>query len=127
MEPMKLNGIAEWPTPTTTNEVKFFLGFRNFDKEFTQNDEDLMKSQNKQNGQDNNDIIMLPEGLFPDLLDQESNDRQTFEKDGEQFDPIKTLSVHGLKTLPNHFLKVAMATSVNNVITVNVMNMDLQK
>jgi hypothetical protein len=41
IEPMKLNGIAEWPTPTTTmKEVKSFLGFRNFDKEFTQNKED---------------------------------------------------------------------------------------
>src|ERR1700678_1574932 len=128
--PMKLNGIAEWPTPTTTTkEVKSFLGFRNFDKEFTQNEEDLTKSKNKrkEKGQDNCDIIMLPERLFPDLLDQELDDERTFRNNDEQFDPIKTLSVHGLKTLPNHFSKVTAATSVNDVIAVNVMTMDPRK
>src|SRR6202522_3102094 len=128
--PMKLNGIAEWAIPTTTmKEVKSFLGFRNFDKEFTQDEEDLTKSKNKQNekGQDNCNIIMLPERLFPDLLDQELDDEQTFENDNEQFDPIKTLSVHRLKTLPNHFSKVTAATSVNDIIAVNIMNMDLRK
>ena len=50
-----------------------------------------------------------------------------FENCNEQFDPIKTLLVHGLKTLHNHFSKVTVATSVNDVITVNVMDMDLQK
>src|SRR5271168_3795534 len=127
MNPMKLNGIAEWPTPTTmTKEVKSFLGFRNFDKEFTQNEEDLTKSKNEK-GQDNCDIIMLPERLFPDLLDQELDDERTLRNNDEQFDPIKTLSVHGLKTLPNHFSKVTAATSVNNVIAVNVTNVDLRK
>src|ERR1700678_1088339 len=70
---------------------------------------------------------MLPEGLFLDLLDHKFDDEQTFENGDGQFDPIKTLLVHGLKTLPNHFSKVTVATSVNDVITVNVMNMDLQK
>src|ERR1700678_3275149 len=127
---MKLNGIAEWAILTTTmKEVKSFLGFGNFDKEFTQNEEDLTKSKNKQNekGQDNCDIIMLPERLFPDLLDQELDDEQTFRNNDEQFDPIKTLSVHGLKTLPHHFSKVTVATSVNDVIAVNVTNMDPRK
>src|ERR1700678_3675140 len=64
-------------------------------------------------------MIMLP-GLFLNLLDREFND-------DEQSDLIKTLSVHGLKTLHNHFSKVTVATSVNDVITVNVMDMDLQK
>src|ERR1700678_3762135 len=128
--PIKLNGIAEWTIPTTTmKEVKSFLGFRNFDKEFTQNEEDLTKSKNKQNekGQDNCNIIMLPERLFPDQLDQELDDEQTFENNDEQFDPITTLSVQGLKTLPNHFSKVTAATYVNNVIAVNVTNVDLRK
>src|ERR1700678_3418131 len=75
MNPMKLNGIAEWPTPTTTtNEDKSFLGLRNLDKEFGLPDKsDLTKSKNKlkEKGQDNHDIIMLPERLFSDLLDQE--------------------------------------------------------
>src|SRR6202522_3790604 len=112
--PMKLNGIAEWPTPTTTTkEVKSFLGFRNFDKEFTQNEEDLTESKNKrkEKGQDNCDIIMLPERLFPDLLDQELDDEWTFRNNDE----------------PNHFSKDTVATSVNNVIAVNVTTMDPQK
>src|ERR1700678_520908 len=70
---------------------------------------------------------MLPERLSPDLLDQELDDERTFENDDEQLDPIKTLSVHGHKTLPNHFSKVTAATSVSDVIAVNVMNMDLRK
>ena len=79
------------------------------------------------NEQDNNDMIMLPEGLFLNLLDQEFNDERTLENDDEQSDPIKTLSVLGLETLHNHFSKVTAATSVNDIIAVNIMNMDLQK
>src|ERR1700678_2279982 len=127
---MKLNGIAEWPTPTTTTkEDKPFLGPRNLDKEFTQNGEDLTKSEDELNekGQDDYDIIMMPERLFPDLLDQELDDERTFEYDDEQFDPIKTLSVHEPRTLHNHFSKVTAATSVNDVIAANNMNKDPQK
>src|ERR1700678_153198 len=116
--PMKLYGIDIWPTPTTTEEG---LG------KFTQNDEDLMNTQSKQNKeeQDDRDIIVLPERLFSDLLDQEFDDKRTFEHDDEQFDPIKTLSVH--EPLHNQFSKVAAATSVNDVMTVKVIDMDLQK
>src|SRR6202522_1868856 len=77
--------------------------------------------------QDNDDMIMLPEGLFLNLLDREFNDERTFENNDEQSDPIKSLSVHGLKSLRNHFSKLTAATSVNDVTTVNVMDMDLQK
>ena len=77
--------------------------------------------------QDNDNMIMLPEGLFLNLLDRELNNERTFENDDEQSDPIKSLSVHGLKSLRNHFSKVTAATSVNDVTTVNVMDMDLQK
>ena len=70
---------------------------------------------------------MLPEGLFLNLLDREYNDERSFENDDEQFDPIKILSVHGPKSLRNHFSKVTAATSVNDVTTVNVMDIDLQK
>jgi hypothetical protein len=72
-------------------------------------------------------MIMLPDDLFLNLLDQEFDDEQIFENDNEQSDPIKSLSVHGLKTLHNHFSKVTVATSVNDVMTVNVTDMDLQK
>src|SRR5271168_5619578 len=77
--------------------------------------------------QDNDDMIMLPEGLFLNLLDREFDDERTFENDDEQTDPIKSLSVHGLKSLRNHFSKDTAATSVNNVIAVNVRNTNLQK
>src|SRR6202522_687850 len=130
LSPMKPNGITEWPTPTiTTKEVKFFLRFRNFDEEFTQNEEDLTKSKDKWNekGQDNCDIIMLPERLFPNSLDYGLDDERTCELDDGQFDPIKTLSVREPETLLNHFSKVAAATSVNNVIAVNVTNTDPRK
>jgi hypothetical protein len=79
------------------------------------------------NEQDNEDMIMLPEGLFLNLLDHEFDDKQTFENDDERSDPIKSLSVHGLKSLRNHVSKVTAATSVNDVTTVNIMDMDLQK
>jgi hypothetical protein len=34
MEPVKLDGNAKWPTPTTVKEVKSFLGFGNFYRRF---------------------------------------------------------------------------------------------
>jgi hypothetical protein len=51
------------------------------------------------NKQDNEDMIMLPEGLFLNLLDQELNDEWTFKNNNNQSDLIKTLSVHGLKII----------------------------
>src|ERR1700678_741070 len=127
--PTKLDGIAEWPTPTTAKEVESFLGFENFDTELTQNDEDLIKPQNKQDKdeQDSRDMVMLPAELFLNLLNYKFDDERTFKNDDEQFDPIKTLSVHEPKPLHSQFSKVAVATSVNDVMTVKVIDMDLQK
>src|ERR1700678_141850 len=124
MHPMKLDGIDEWPTPTMTKRVESFLGFKNFDTEFTWNDEDLIKPLNKQ---DENEVVKLPERSFPNLSDHEFDDERAFEIDDEQLDPIKTLSAREPETLHKHFSKVAAATSVNDVITVGDMNMDLQK
>src|SRR5271163_276798 len=36
MDPVKLAGIADWPTPTTIKEVRSFLGFGNFYPRFIQ-------------------------------------------------------------------------------------------
>src|ERR1700678_4574122 len=136
--PMKLYGIDKWPTPAMTTEVKSFLGFGNIDKGFIQDNRTLTEPLKepletdktflvKKNKQDDKDMIMLPEDLFPNPLDYGFDDERTLEIDDGQSDPIKSLSVHGLKTLPNHFSKVTAATSVNNVIAVNVMNTNLQK
>src|ERR1700678_2937352 len=127
--PMKLDGIAKWPTPTTTKKVESFLGSENFDTELTQNDEDLIKPQNRQDKdeQDNRDMVILPAELLLNLLNHKFDDERTFKNDDEQFDPIKTLSVHEPKPLHNQISKVAMATSVNDVMTVKVIDMDLQK
>src|ERR1700678_3575560 len=88
-------GIDEWPTPTMMKRVKSFLGFENFNTEFTQNDEDLIKPHNEQdkNEQDNRDMVKLPERLSPDLLNHEFDDEQAFEINDKQFDHTKTLSV----------------------------------
>src|ERR1700678_3224011 len=133
---MKLDGINIWPTPAMTTKVKSFLGLGNIDKGFildnwtlTEPLKDLFemdKTFQKKNGQDDHDTIILTEDLFLDLLDH-GFDERTVEIDDEQSDLIKILSVHEPKTLRNHFSKVTAATSVNDVIAVNVMNMDLQK
>ncbi|SJL01317.1 uncharacterized protein ARMOST_04637 [Armillaria ostoyae] len=37
MDPVKLAGIAEWPTPTKKKELQSFLGFTNFYRKFIKN------------------------------------------------------------------------------------------
>jgi reverse transcriptase-like protein len=37
MDPMKVEGIAKWPTPTTVKDVRSFLGFCNFYRSFIAN------------------------------------------------------------------------------------------
>ena len=34
IDPVKIEGIAEWPKPTSVKELRAFLGFRNFYKDF---------------------------------------------------------------------------------------------
>jgi len=34
IDPAKLEGIRDWPTPTTVKQVQSFLGFRNFYRKF---------------------------------------------------------------------------------------------
>jgi hypothetical protein len=34
MDPVKVAGVTEWPTPTTKKEVQSFLGFTNFYRQF---------------------------------------------------------------------------------------------
>src|ERR1700678_1643458 len=81
----------------------------------------------KKDEKEDKDMNMLPKDLFLELLDHGFGDKRTVEIDDEQSDPIKSLSVHEPKTLRNHFSKVTVATSVSDVIAVNVTNMDLRK
>ena len=37
MDPIKLNGIAQWPTPSKVKDVRSFLGFANFYRRFIPN------------------------------------------------------------------------------------------
>src|ERR1700678_1383267 len=132
-----VDGI-DWPISTTKKEVKSFLGFGNIDKKFIQDNRTLTEPLKellemdktflvKKDEQDDKDMIMLPEDLFPNSLDYGFDDKRTLEIDDGQSDPIKSLSVHGPKTLHNHFSKVTAATSVNDVITVNSTDLDLLK
>ena len=43
MNPIKLAGIREWPTPTTVKQVQSFLGFGNFYQKFISHYLDLAK------------------------------------------------------------------------------------
>jgi len=36
MDPVKIAGVAEWPTPSNKKEVQSFLGFTNFYRRFIQ-------------------------------------------------------------------------------------------
>ena len=36
MDPVKLKGIKDWPTPTTVKQVQLFLGFGNYYRRFIQ-------------------------------------------------------------------------------------------
>ena len=36
MDPIKVQGIADWPTPTNLKELQSFLGFGNYYKDFIQ-------------------------------------------------------------------------------------------
>ena len=37
MDPVKVQGIIDWPTPTTVKELRSFLGFGNYYKDFITN------------------------------------------------------------------------------------------
>ena len=37
MDPIKVKGITNWPIPTTVSELRSFLSFRNYYKDFIQN------------------------------------------------------------------------------------------
>ena len=82
--------------------------------------------------QDNEDMVLLPENLFINLLERDmANPTRILainntDDENDTPDAIKSLSIHGLKTLRNHFSNDTAAISVNDVI-INVLDMDLQK
>ncbi len=44
MDPVKIAGTAEWPTPTKKRELQSFLGFTNFYRKFIKNYSKVMKA-----------------------------------------------------------------------------------
>ena len=46
MDPVKLRGIRDWPTPTTVKQVRLFLGFGNFYRKFISYYSDLARPLN---------------------------------------------------------------------------------
>ena len=50
IEPMKLAGIQDWPTPSTVKQVRSFLGFSNFYRRFIGHYSELAKRTKFGNG-----------------------------------------------------------------------------
>src|SRR6202522_4139900 len=46
MDPLKLGGIRDWPTPTTVKQVRSFLGFGNFYRRFIHHFSELARPLN---------------------------------------------------------------------------------
>ncbi len=44
MDPVKIAGIAEWPTPAKKRELQSFLGFMNFYRKFIKNYSKVIKA-----------------------------------------------------------------------------------
>ncbi len=44
MDPIKIAGIAEWPTPTKKRELQSFLSFMNFYRKFIKNYSKVVKA-----------------------------------------------------------------------------------
>src|SRR5258705_3204171 len=46
MDAVKVQGVADWPTPENTTDVRSFLGFTNFYRRFIRNFSDIAKPMN---------------------------------------------------------------------------------
>ncbi len=56
MDPVKIAGIAEWPTPTKKRELQSFLGFTNFYRKFIKNYSKVVKALTPTYGVDRLDV-----------------------------------------------------------------------
>src|SRR6202522_2137413 len=98
MDPAKVAGVSEWPTPTTKKEVQSFLGFVNFYRRFiedfshiarplfnlTKNNSDFRWSSNEQSAFDtlkgnitSAHILALPNNSKPFRIGADSSDFAT--------------------------------------------------
>jgi len=98
MDPAKVAGVAEWPTPTTKKEVQSFLGFTNFYRRFiegfshharplfnlTKNDVQFRWSSDEQSAFDtlkekitSTPILILPDNSKPFRIEADSSDFAT--------------------------------------------------
>ncbi|SJL17948.1 uncharacterized protein ARMOST_21519 [Armillaria ostoyae] len=67
MDPVKLAGIAEWPTPTKKKELQSFLGFTNFYRKFIKNYSKVNQAFQQLKKQMAEDVILAiptPNGRF---------------------------------------------------------------
>ena len=99
MDPAKVAGASEWPTPTTKKEVQSFLGFVNFYRRFiegffhiarplfnlTKNDSDFHWWSDEQSAFNTlrmkitcAPILALPDNLKPFYIEADSLDFATF-------------------------------------------------
>src|SRR6202522_2256905 len=54
MDPIKLEGIRDWPIPTTVKQVRSFLGFGNFYRRFIHQFSELARPLNNLTKKDKN-------------------------------------------------------------------------
>jgi transposase InsO family protein len=119
MDPVKVAGVAEWPTPTNKKEVQSFLGFTNFYRRFisdfshharplfdlTKNDVKWKWSEDEQSAFDtlrklitSAPILMSPDSSRPFRIEADSSDFATGavlsqqSADDEKWHPVAFLS-----------------------------------
>jgi hypothetical protein len=103
MDPIKVKGITDWPTPTNLKELRSFLGFGNYYKDFiadysrlTRPLHDLMKHDTPWHWKDAQDIafrtLKKEFTLYPVLRNSDLTKRYILDTDASQFAVRVTLA-----------------------------------
>jgi reverse transcriptase-like protein len=120
MDPVKVEGIVKWPTPTTIKDVRSFLGFCNFYRSFIANFSmvirplnDLMKKQQQWSWTDNKQasfdtlkdlccsypVLRSPDWTKPFYMDTDASDFALGAVINQQFDNGKHPTAFHSRTL----------------------------